>query len=80
MRIPQLFAKVHEYTHTDHCSKAGAQLLASRVASFWIKHGYPKIRTRIERVYFEGMDKLEADGRQHWGVRSNIGPLGYPPQ
>lgn len=58
--------------------KAAAEQLARRIREYWYEQGYYGIQTTV--FYSEGTWKK---GRYHvasWGVRSNIGPNGFPPK
>lgn len=59
-------------TSRDSLTLEGARILALRIEDYWRTRGYFAIEARIEH-----------DGWRHkkpfFGVRSNIGPDGYPP-
>jgi hypothetical protein len=42
---------------------------ASRIREYWIDHGYPKIEAVVVH-----------EGNGVYGLRTNIGPLGFPPK
>ena len=42
---------------------------ASRIREYWIDHGYPKIEASVVH-----------EGNGVYGVRTNIGPMGFPPR
>lgn len=55
---------------TDFYSKAGAALIVEHIIAYWMKRGYHGITaTRYKLADFD-----------LYGVRSNIGPYGYPPR
>lgn len=56
----------------DHCSPAGATMLADRIKAFWQAQGYNGVKTRVVE---SGAAYLSM-----YAVRSNIAPLGYPPK
>ncbi len=65
----------------DPTSRAGASIIADRIRNYWIAKGFDKIETHTEQSRVRdnwGRDLV--DRTDFWVVRSNIGPLGYPPQ
>lgn len=56
---------------TDIYSKTGAFQVARYLERYWKGRGYHGMRA--EAFLIEGT-------RSAWGIRSNIGPLGYPPK
>jgi hypothetical protein len=58
-------------------SERGAELLASRIRQYWIGRGYLGIVA--EPVVL--VDRFGSRNRHWiWGVRTNIGPDGFPPR
>jgi hypothetical protein len=54
---------------TDYLCSAGARILMARILDYWRARGYYGIA--VERYHI-------SDGT--YGIRSNIGPKGYPPR
>lgn len=64
----------------DHCSQKGALLLAARIKTYWIKAGYRGIQVSIERR--TDMPEYIPSNPNYgdvFAIKTNIGPLGYPP-
>jgi hypothetical protein len=58
-------------------NERGAELLASRIREYWISSGYLGIVA--EPVVL--VDRFRSRNRHWiWGVRTNIGPDGFPPR
>lgn len=55
----------------DFYTAFGAAMLCTDIEAYWRKRGYDGIRA----VRFE-----IAGSPGHFGVRSNLGPTGYPPR
>jgi hypothetical protein len=54
---------------------AQAHHLVRTIKEFWLDHGYPGIAVWVETRFL----KDSHQGRSVPVIRSNIGPLGYPP-
>ena len=57
-------------------NERGAERIASRIREYWIGRGYLGIVA--EPVVL--VDRLGRNRRLIWGVRTNIGPDGFPPR
>jgi hypothetical protein len=67
----------HEGENHSMISERGAELLASRIREYWIGRGYLGIVA--EPVVL--VDRFGSRNRHWiWGVRTNIGPDGFPPR
>lgn len=64
-------------TVAEHMNFPGATALAQRIEQFWRDRGYHGIKTFIEAN--ECVERKAGGGHMLYSVRSNIGPLGYPP-
>ncbi len=66
----------------DNLSQVAATRLADRIKQFWIARNYQGIKTHIEaaRVRDRWGHKLVGREDSIWIIKSNIGPLGYPPK
>ena len=58
---------------TDACCEGGAEKIAADIEAYWRRRGYPGIRVRI-------MAERDKKSNLIYGVRSNIGPNGFPPR
>jgi hypothetical protein len=56
---------------TDYYSQYGAGVLAATIDAYWRERGYLGIRVSRFEVW---------PGAGVFGIRSNIGPTGYPPR
>lgn len=61
---------------SDTLTEGGARGLAHKITRYWQRKGYKGIAVRIEPIE---TIRLRAD-EILYTVRSNIGPLGYPPR
>ena len=55
-----------------------AERAADRIREFWYEQGYLGIETEV--IYSPGGFKNGKWFQPAWGIRSNIGPNGYPPR
>jgi hypothetical protein len=66
----------HENESRSMSNERGAEQLASRIREYWIGRGYFGIVA--EPVIL--VDRFDSRNRHRiWGVRTNIGPDGFPP-
>jgi len=56
---------------TDYYSQYGAGVLAATIERYWQRRGFHGIRVERFEVF---------PGSGVFGIRSNIGPAGYPPR
>lgn len=63
----------------DYSTFIGARMLAHQIEDYWRCRGFVGIKTQ---VIDEGarQNTHTCGGHIVWGVRSNIGPDGYPPR
>jgi len=55
----------------DYMTSRGARVLAAQIADYWRGRGYMGIKVETFSI-----ERVEAA----FGVKSNIGPLGWPPK
>jgi hypothetical protein len=64
----------------NYFTERGAKMLGKRIEGYWRNRGYVGIQTHlIEHVVDDGMCE-PGERKTIYFVRSNIGPLGYPPK
>lgn len=61
-------------------TKVGAERLARRIEDYWRKRGYTGIKTKIDGHIVDNVLLEPGERRTIFFVRSNIGPLGFPPR
>jgi hypothetical protein len=67
--VPLAPIGAHKITAPSGSTASGAMRAAARIREYWIDRGYPKIEATVEKC-----------GQRTYGVRTNIGPLGFPPK
>jgi hypothetical protein len=64
----------------NHFTERNAERLAKRIEKYWKERGYAGIKTHIvEHIVDEGI-RERGEHKTLFFVRSNIGPLGFPPE
>jgi hypothetical protein len=64
----------------NHFTARGAEKLAKRIERYWKERGYAGIKAHIVE-HIVDLELLErGERRTIYFVRSNIGPLGFPPE
>jgi hypothetical protein len=64
----------------NYLTSRGAQRLAKRIERYWQERGYAGIQTNLlPYIIDEGM-RERGEHKTLYFVRSNIGPLGFPPR
>jgi hypothetical protein len=62
------------YNYKTEIDQLAAEHDAAAIYDYWISRGYLGIR--VEIIHTQATNKHAPS----WGVRSNIGPTGYPPR
>lgn len=73
----------HTRRGTETMSYDGAWALARKIEAYWIKRRYMGVEAHVInfRVMIDGRHEGASGERWNiWGVRSNIGPYGFPPR
>jgi hypothetical protein len=68
----------------DWLTREGAEKLAAKLERYWKRRGYLGIRTSVEPFSAiprspPATQRPHVDGERFFQVRTNIGPLGFPP-
>jgi hypothetical protein len=63
----------------NHFTEKGAQKLAERIERYWAERGYACKTHLVEHITHEA-EREHGERHTIYFIRSNIGPLGFPPE